>query len=461
MKKLLSCILALVLGVSLFSGLTYADESPAAPGVPVRTPSFDVETELLESEESEKPGEPEGPGEPEMSAESDAFREDLFSDVSAGDWFFNNVKDAYELGLMQGCGEGVFSPLGSISLAETVTIAVRLRSAHMGDGRDFSGGTPWYAPAVEYAVAQGIIREGDFSDYAAQATRAQVAYILSGALPSGAMGVMNTVEDNSLPDVKMNDAYAANIYFLYRTGILSGRDQDGTFSPSGATTRAEVAAIASRISNASLRVKCEFHAPPAYPDLSLRERADDSFFSDAAFLGNSLVEGLRLYAKFKTVDYYSGTSMSVVSALYTKNVLLRNGTYGTQLDAMAQKQYGKVYIELGINEISGSVTTFIKNYRALLDKIRAAQPDADIYIMAITPVSKAKSQAGTFTRERVIMYNTALYKLAGERECYYLDDFTPLADSEGYLPKSQTWDGVHFTVAKYAEWETVIRTHYA
>lgn len=447
MKRQLSMILALTLLLSLLSCTAYAVEAPAGSDEPGQTIGSD----------------PAGAGrEPEGSDHSGEFRDDLFSDVKKGSWFYSHVKAAYELGLMKGRGGGLFAPHGSINLAEVITIAARLRSAYLGDGRDLSGGKPWYAAAVEYAIAQGIIKKGDFANYTVHATRAQVAYILSRALPSGALAEINTVEDNSLPDVKTGDAYAANIYSLYRVGILKGTDKKGTFSPSGVISRAEAAAMATRIADPSLRVKCEFFAPPppTYPDLSLKPRADDSFFADTAILGNSLIDGLRLYAKLKTVDYYCGTSMSVVSALNTKNVLLKNGAYGTQIDAMAQKQYGKVYIELGINEIGGSVTTYISRYRTLLDKIRAAQPNADIYIMAITPTSRSK--VGTsFSKDRVVMYNNALYQLAAEWGCWYLDDYTPLADSEGYLPSAETWDGVHFTPKKYSAWEEFIRTHYA
>ena len=447
MKKLLCFILTLALLLALISCGAYADaaetEVPTGSGESSQEPVSGESAAVQESETPEAPRE---------------LRADTFSDVNQDDWFFENVKNAYELELMEGYGEGLFAPLNNITLAEVITIAARLRSAYTGDDRDFSGGTPWYAPAVDYAMAQGIIREGDFVGYMANATRTQLAYIFSGALPSGALEEINTVEDSSLPDVKMGDAYAANIYFLYRVGILNGRDGKGTFLPSGTITRAEVAAMASRIADASLRVSCAFYAP-VYPDLSLRARADDSFFADTAILGNSLVDGLRLYSRLN-VDYYCGTSMSVASAMNTQNVLLNNGTYGTQLDAMAQKQYGKVYIELGINEIYFDVDYFISSYRTMLDQIRAAQPNADIYIMAITPTSRDK--IGTsFDRDRVILYNSALYQLAAGWGCWYLDDFTPLADSEGYLPASQTWDGVHFSVAKYSEWEEVIRTYYA
>ena len=452
MKRQLSFILALASLISLVSCKTYAQEPeiPVDSAGPSQAPASSAGMPVQESEE---------PADPWESAEPEGFREDLFSDVDESDWFFDHVKNAYELGTMEGRGEGMFAPLDTVTLAEAVTMAARLRSGYIGDDHDFSGGETWYAPMVDYATAQGIIQDGEFSSYRVAATRAQFAYILSGALPPGALEEMNTVEDNSLPDVKMGSAYAENIYLLYRAGILSGKDASGAFSPSSAITRAEAAAITSRIASAPLRVECTFYAP-VYPDLSLRARADDSFFADTAILGNSLIDGLRMYSKLKTVDFYCGTSMSVYTAMNSKTVRLWNGAYGTQLDAMAQKQYGKVYIELGINEIGGSVDTFIKNYRTMLDKIRAAQPNAVIYLMAITPTSRAKTGT-SFSRDRVIMYNTALYNLAAEWGCYYLDDFTPLADSEGYLPSSQTWDGVHFTVAKYADWENIIRTYYA
>ena len=446
MNRLLSFILALALLLSLCSCSTYAhgSEAGAGSGGSDQAPTFDTGASDREPEEVVDPN---------------AFREDLFPDVNPSDWFFDHVKNAYELGIMNGQGEGRFAPLASVSLAEVIAMAARLCSDYMGDGYDFSGGKTWYIPMVDYAIARGIIQKGEFSDYTAPADRAQFAYILSGALPAGALEEINTVEDNSLPDVRMNDPYAANIYLLYRAGVLSGSDENGTFFPSSAITRAEAATITSRIASAPLRVTCAFYAP-AYPDLSLRERADDSFFTDTAILGNSLIDGLRLYAKLKTVDFYCGTSMSVKSAMNSKTVLLNNGSQGTQLDAMAQKQYGKIYVELGINEIGGSVDSFISLYGSLLDKIKETQPTAEVYIMAITPTSRAKNGT-SFSKERVVMYNNALYKLAGERECYYLDVYTPLADSEGYLPDSDTRDGVHFTKAKYLDWEELIRTYYA
>ncbi len=81
--------------------------------------------------------------------------------------------------------------------------------------------------------------------------------------------------------------------------------------------------------------------------------------------------------------------------------------------------------------------------------------------MAITPVPRAKSESsGYFTRERVITFNPALYALAEEKGCWYLNDFDPLAGEDGYLAEEDSWDGVHFNTGKYSQWEEIIRTYY-
>lgn len=389
------------------------------------------------------------------------YSDDRFSDVPADAWYRGNVAAAYELGLMQGNEDGTFNPNGAVTIAETIVLACRIHSIYYnGAGESFFGSEgPWYMPYVNYALSNGLISAA-YADYNAGATRAEFAGILAKALPASALPAVNSVEDNDIPDVKLGDPYASEIYMLYRAGIVRGGNERGKFAPNDLIARREVAAIATRMAYRSLREKFAL-AGYTGPDLEAQPLAGDEFFSDAAILGNSLVEGLRLYSKLNTMDYYSGTSMSVTSACNTKNVVLNDGTYGTQLDAMAQKRYGKVYIELGINDIGGDMGVFIESYGKMLDRIIADQPYADVYVMAITPVSRAKNDSSTvFTMSRVNDFNAALYELAAEKKCYYLDDCTPLMGSDGFLAEADTWDGVHLSVDKYAQWEEIIRTHY-
>lgn len=187
---------------------------------------------------------------------------------------------------------------------------------------------------------------------------------------------------------------------------------------------------------------------PFSPDVPEGEVIDDEFFADTAFLGNSLVDGFRMYSGLTTPDYYAVTSLTVINA-------------ASQIAAMPADTYNKVYILLGINEIGYDVEYFIELYSEMLDSVEKNQPNADVYIMAITPVSEHKDETSdTFNMTRVKAYNKALHDLAFEHECYFLDICTALGDENGFLPPASTTDGVHFTPDHYTIWYDYIKTHY-
>lgn len=197
------------------------------------------------------------------------------------------------------------------------------------------------------------------------------------------------------------------------------------------------------------------------PDVAERDPVDDDYFSDAAFMGNSLVDGFRLFSGLTTCDYYAATSMTVVAATNKYCITLDNGASGTLVDGLIQKPYGKIYILLGINEIGYDVDTFGQYYTDMLNTIIAAQPDCDIYIMGLTPVSYAKSSSSDlFNMERIGQYNEKLRSIAEDEQCYYIDLVAALSGDDGYLPSSETSDGVHFSASVYIKWLDYLKTHY-
>lgn len=200
---------------------------------------------------------------------------------------------------------------------------------------------------------------------------------------------------------------------------------------------------------------------PVPPDIPLQEvPAEDEFFEDAAFMGNSLMNGFETFSGITTPDYYTATSMTVMGATSKYCVTLDNGNAGTLFDGVTQKQYGKIYILLGINEIGMNVDSFIEQYGSIVDKILEIQENCDVYIMGLSPVSMAKSSDPTFSMDRVRTYNEALYNLAKEKGCWYMDLVEALADDTGYLPSAETADGVHLSANLYGVWADYVRTHY-
>lgn len=176
-----------------------------------------------------------------------------FVDVTEQNWYYDNVMTVCDAGLMQGSSETTFNPEGTMTLAEAITMAARLYSSNKKDNETFvpTGGA-WYEVYVNYAIKNGIIKEGDFSDYGKAATRAEMAYIFYGSVDAS---WLNKINSRTVPDVSKDSKYGKEIYALYDAGILTGSDDAGTFRPDSVIIRAEAAIILGRTAYIISRVK--------------------------------------------------------------------------------------------------------------------------------------------------------------------------------------------------------------
>lgn len=174
-----------------------------------------------------------------------------FVDVPADTWFSRDIASAYAYGLMKGVGKAKFNPAGDITVIETIAIACRINSRYCNAQENFVQGIPWYQVYADYAAAAGI-RTADHADYNKPASRAEFSQIIASSLPEELWEAINTIEDNAIPDVPLTSAYADSVYRLYRAGILTGNNS-GAFLPESSITRAEAAAVVSRIVEPSSR----------------------------------------------------------------------------------------------------------------------------------------------------------------------------------------------------------------
>ena len=207
-------------------------------------------TPLYHSSGVRVPGTVTGSMEKLQAGSGKVYQAGQFSDVDEGKWYGvqnqGTVRDAYQLGLMDGMGDGTFAPEGGLRVSEALKLACALRAAYTGDQIPAAAkGKSWYAPYVHYAVSNGMMEIGEFEDYAAYATRAQMAYLFAAALPEDCL----TLSDQAaLPgDVTDSHRYARQIRLLYQAGVLQGEDSSGAFHGDSGITRAQAAAIISRL----------------------------------------------------------------------------------------------------------------------------------------------------------------------------------------------------------------------
>ena len=193
-----------------------------------------------------------------------------FTDVAAGAWYRDDVAAAHATGLFKGATDTHFNPAGHLTLAQAVTLAARLHQyAAEGKVTLTNGADVWYSTFVDYAKNNGIIDDSYDGRWGQDATRAEMVKILYGALPASRYEEINDVEDNAIPDVKLDYAYGEEAYAFYRAGILTGSkstfesviNAEGFFRPQDTIARSEVAAILNRMLNPGQRKQFTLSLP--------------------------------------------------------------------------------------------------------------------------------------------------------------------------------------------------------
>ena len=168
------------------------------------------------------------------------------------------------------------------------------------------------------------------------------------------------------------------------------------------------------------------------------------------------------WKKHITVGAVFGVSMF---KLEERRSLTIDGEALTPLEALALKEYGKVYISLGINELGyNNDKGFYEAYCAAIDHIRRIQPKAVIYIQALIPVNIAQVEQSNgnkyqLSNDHLRVYNDLMRQVAEEKQVVYLDLYADFAGEDGELPAEYSRDGVHMVKEACQKWLAYLKTH--
>lgn len=170
-----------------------------------------------------------------------------------------------------------------------------------------------------------------------------------------------------------------------------------------------------------------------------------SYFDDALFIGDSRTVGIKEYGTFVNSDFFCsvGLAASNIEGEYINGI--------TFDDAIKNKQYGKVYIMLGINEVGNDFEFTVNEYRKIVERVRANQPNAIIYIQGNLHVAYS-AETTAINNERINYLNSMLAALADNSKVFYIDINEVYDDANGYLTESYTSDGIHPLARYYLQW---------
>ncbi len=179
-----------------------------------------------------------------------------FTDVKEGTWYYDYVNEVVSKGYFKGESSTIFSPDKQMTRAMFVTVLSRVDGATVNDSKSTFDDVPvdqWYTGAVTWANENKIVLGTGGKNFEPERAIPRIdmclimsRYISYYAAKTGRVPV-TTSSGKTFSDVSGLDAEAkAALDRCVAYGLIEGTPE-GTFKPYDTATRAEVAAVISRL----------------------------------------------------------------------------------------------------------------------------------------------------------------------------------------------------------------------
>lgn len=170
-----------------------------------------------------------------------------FTDVETTDWFYDGVQYTYEHGMMNGTGNGMFSPNMATTRGMIVTILHRLEGTPSAHGMSFSdvASGKWYSEAVSWASSKDIVNGYGNGRFGPEdtITREQMATILYRYANYKGYDVSASTSLSRYTDSWQISPYAVESMTWANAAKLVTGTTSTALSPKGSATRAQVSVI--------------------------------------------------------------------------------------------------------------------------------------------------------------------------------------------------------------------------
>lgn len=192
-------------------------------------------------------------------------------------------------------------------------------------------------------------------------------------------------------------------------------------------------------------------------------KAEDSYFSDATFVGDSRMEGFRINSGLTEGTFVTAVGMNTENFFDTAMIATSYGDTLTPYQALIGTESKKFYVMLGTNELGTyDWNEFKDHYSQILKEIQILAPSSIIYVTGVPYVEETKVETDTsyVTNENVDKLNSVLISICEEGGYHYLNLNEVLSNGHRSLIKGASEDGVHLYADYCKVWLEYLRTHY-
>lgn len=188
---------------------------------------------------------------------------------------------------------------------------------------------------------------------------------------------------------------------------------------------------------------------------------DDSYFADAAFIGDSRMEGFRNASGITQGRFFTSVGMSL-SSMTSGDVIQTSDGNITVAAALSGGSYSKIYIMLGTNDLGEyDWDAFKEGFVSVTKRFQEIQPGALIYICSVIYVEESKVSSGEYINNaNVDKINSILLGICEEQGYHYLDLNEFLSNGYGSLIDGASSDGVHIYPDYCKQMLDYLKSHY-
>lgn len=188
---------------------------------------------------------------------------------------------------------------------------------------------------------------------------------------------------------------------------------------------------------------------------------DDSYFSDAVFIGDSRMEGFRNASGITQGQFFTSVGMSLSSMRSDPIISTSEGNI-TVAAALSGGLYNKIYIMLGTNDLGEyDWNSFRDGFISTMERFQEIQPTAIIYVCSVIYVDESKASSTQYVNNaNVDKVNSILLDICAEKGYYYLDLNEFLSNGYGALIDGASSDGVHLYAKYCQQMLDYLKSHY-
>lgn len=186
----------------------------------------------------------------------------------------------------------------------------------------------------------------------------------------------------------------------------------------------------------------------------------DEYFDDAAFVGDSITEGIKLYEVMTNATVVAARGINLDNVFTDDQIRTAQGN-STVMGALEAAAPKKIYIMFGANGVGWFTEQhFTEVYTKFVKAVKEQHPDSQIYLQSILPVTQEFDDSREdISNDKINRYNELVVEIAEEQKVHYLDVASAFKDEKGCLPEDSNGDGMHFGNKYYKKWFDYLKSH--